>query len=237
MTDLKQEYFGFRNTVSVFARFFAETFKYSALEFFSTGESHELMQKWSKKTLDILGVNLTIKGLENISYDKPQIFCANHQSNVDAFIMNVAVPVKFYWIYKHTLNFVPLAGQFLLRNGHIPINRGNRTKAIESIRQAGELVKLGKNVVIFPEGTRSGKAQMNPFKKGAFWLARESGVPIIPVSIENSWKLMKKHSMKLASSPVSVTFHPPIETGNMEVDELLATVQYSIGQGLEGYNS
>lgn len=220
-------------TVSTFARFFGATIETGIKELLRLGDSHEMMRLWAKKSLDILGVELTIKGIENVKLDDPQVFCANHQGNVDILIMNISVPVKFYWVYKHTLNYAPIIGTYLLRNGHIPVNRSNREKAHASIRRAGERIRAGQNIVLFPEGTRSGGPELLPFKKGAFWLAKECGVPVVPVTIDNSWKLMKKNSLKLRRCPVTVTFHPPVDPTGLEVDELLEKVRESIMKGLQ----
>ncbi len=195
-------------------RFIGTTLHYGLLDPFnpfSAGQQAAL-PGWSCRALEILGIRVNASGLEHVSHQRSQIFFVNHQSNIDILILGATVPVPFFWLYKHTLNRMPVIGWQLRRQGHVSIARHDRSSAMGSLERAAQMVRDGKNLLVFPEGTRSGKPTMGPFKKGVFHLALAARVPIVPVSIAHSWKIMPKHTLKLNTTSVQVRFHPAIET-------------------------
>lgn len=228
-----------KETVADWGQFILQTVKSGFIDGYlhRRRDPHESMVEWSLSALNSVGVNLMVKGVEHISGDSPQIFMANHQSNFDIFIMTAALPVKFFWVYKHTLNSVPIMGSYLKRRGHISINRKDRPRAIESLQRAGELIRQGKNITVFPEGTRSGQRELLPFKKGVFHLAFEANVPVVPITINNSHELMRPGSLKLYRTDVEVTVHPPISLEGLhrehDFEKLREMVRETIERGLE----
>jgi len=191
---------------------------------------------WSCRVLGILGIQVSATGLENVHHHRSQIFFVNHQSNIDVLILGATVPVPIFWLYKHTLDKMPVLGRALRRQGNVSIIRHDRTLAMQSIEQASQMVRDGKNLLVFPEGTRSGRPQMGPFKKGVFHLALASRAPIVPVSIAHSWRIMPRGTLKLNPTNVLVRFHPAIDTAGYDTEtmpELMDRVRAVLAAGLQ----
>ena len=126
-------------------------------------------------------IRRTIDGLENIEKGKPYVMVMNHNSGVDIFAA-YKIPLNFRWVSKREVFKVPFMGWLLPIHGDIPIERGNPAKAMEKVLREGKLwLSRGATVAIFPEGTRSKTGEMGRFKAGAFTLAAEAGVDILPV--------------------------------------------------------
>ena len=139
---------------------------------------------WSPGLFWVLGVRLKV--VSPITSPAPAIYAANHASPLDIPAMFLALPVNGYFIAKIELKKIPIMGWFMSLAGMIFIDRSKRDKAMESMNQAGEEMKKGKSVIVFPEGTRSKTGEIQLFKRGAFILSKESGVPITPVLIKGA---------------------------------------------------
>lgn len=191
---------------------------------------------WSCRVLGILGIRVSATGLEHVHHHRSQVFFVNHQSNIDVLILGATVPVHIFWLYKHTLDKMPVIGRALRRQGNVAIIRHDRPRAMRSIDQAAQMVRDGRNLLVFPEGTRSGRPQMGPFKKGVFHLALAAGAPIVPVSIAHSWRIMPRGSLKLHPTDVQVRFHPAIDTTQYDtgtLPELMERVRAVLAAGLQ----
>lgn len=191
--------------------------------------AHRVARLWGKTILKMSGVSVNIIGTDNIPPDgKPIIFMSNHQSNFDILTLLAHIPVQFRWISKKEVFRTPLMGPAMRKAGYISIDRGNREKAIESLEEAALTIRNGKSVMTFPEGTRSPDGTIRPFKKGLFYLAIKSGVPIIPISIIGSRKIMPKKSLHLDPGNIMVVIGTPIDTGSYTLehrDELMKKVR------------
>jgi 1-acyl-sn-glycerol-3-phosphate acyltransferase len=192
---------------------------------------------WSPLLIRAGGARLVVMGQENVDPNRPTVYVSNHQSTLDIPIGFVAVPVNFRYIAKHQLKYVPIIGWYLWLAGHIFINRSNRGKAITSLDEAARKVRNGKSVFVYVEGTRSDDGRILPFKKGAFALAHKAGVPIVPVTIEGTGKVMPKNSWNITPGPVYVKIGKPIDTTAFSEDnrdELIKAVRdVIIAQSLE----
>ncbi|MBR5862981.1 MAG: 1-acyl-sn-glycerol-3-phosphate acyltransferase [Alistipes sp.] len=140
-------------------------------------------------------IRRTIDGLENIEKDKPYVMVMNHQSGIDIFAA-YKIPLNFRWVSKREVFKVPFVGWLLPIHGDIPIERGNATEAMAKVLREGKMwLKRGATIAIFPEGTRSKTGEIGRFKAGAFNLAAEAGVDILPVVMTgtnkmfNGWKV------------------------------------------------
>jgi 1-acyl-sn-glycerol-3-phosphate acyltransferase len=143
--------------------------------------------RWGRAILRATRVKVEVEGLEHLPADGPAIVVANHESWFDVFALVAHLPVDYRFVGKIELTRVPLFGRAWLAAGHIAIDRGDRQKAIESLQRAGEILhREGAVVVMFPEGTRTRDGNLLPFKKGAFVLAAQSQVPLVPVGISGS---------------------------------------------------
>jgi 1-acyl-sn-glycerol-3-phosphate acyltransferase len=177
---------------------------------------------WSKCILWTFGIKVTVKGLENIDLNQPYIFVSNHASMADIPTVMVALNGKVNIVFKKELTWVPIWG-WALRYGHfIMIDRSNPRDAMDSIERAVQTIRSGQSVILFPEGTRTNDGKLQPFKRGAFTLAAKSGVPVVPMIINNTFGIMPKGSLNVKRADISVELEKPIPTDELEnkTDEL-----------------
>jgi 1-acyl-sn-glycerol-3-phosphate acyltransferase len=137
---------------------------------------------------------------------------ANHQSNFDIPVLLGHLTVQFRWLAKVELFKIPIFGRAMRKAGYISIDRYNRESAFESLKVAANKIKSGVSVLIFPEGTRSRDGKIQPFKKGGFVLAIDSGVPIVPVVINGTQPIMAKGKFRVNTGHVTMAIHKPIDT-------------------------
>ncbi len=197
--------------------------------------AHSYGKIWSWLILKASGVKLKVYGHDNLNPDKAYIFAANHASQFDIFVLYLSIPIEFKWLAKIELFKIPILGHAMKAIGYIPIDRTNRKAAFESIDRAAEEVKNGKSIIIFPEGTRSSDGILQAFKKGGFILAIKSQQPIVPISIEGSHKILRKHDWRIYPGTITVRFGKPISTRGLTVkdrDKLIEYVREEILQNL-----
>ena len=160
---------------------------------------------WAKSVCFFVRCKIQVFGKEIISTtNSPVIFCANHLSNFDIIAIYRSVDRPIYFIAKKELSKIPFLGWYMKAAGMIFIDRTNHEKAIISMREAGELIKKGRNVITFPEGTRSKNGNIGKFKKGSFLIAYNDKIPIIPIAIKNSNKINPDNSLRIYKSTVRV---------------------------------
>ena len=159
----------------------------------------------------LAGLQISVRGKRNLTDFRPAVFCFNHQSAADFFIIMKLLRRDFTGVAKKELERTPI-GPIFNALGAIYIDRSNKAKAIEAMKPAVEALKNGVSVAIAPEGTRSGTAELGPFKKGAFHLAMQAGVPIVPIVIKNAYQAVKKGSMMLRPTHIEVVVLDPVET-------------------------
>ena len=182
------------------------------VSFFSrTGNGpHIIGRWWAKSILRVAGIKVQTRGLENFDPDKSCIFMCNHQSNFDILVLFSALPAQFRWIAKAELFKIPLFGHAMRGAGYISIERKDRKKAIQSLKQAAERIRSGASVMIFPEGTRSPDGNIGEFKKGGFILAYDAGVPVIPLVLNGTWSIMSKDSFRIKRGNVTLSVLPAV---------------------------
>ena len=152
-------------------------------------------------------VRRTIDGVENIEKGKPYVMVMNHNSGFDIFAA-YKIPLNFRWVSKREVFWVPFMGPMLSIHGDIPIERGNPKKAMAKVLRLGKLwLSRGASVAIFPEGTRSKDGEIHNFKMGAFNLAAEAGVDILPIVMTgtnemiNGWKVNWRNRVAIRVLP------------------------------------
>ncbi len=187
------------------------------------------------------GVRLEISGLENLDKNAAYIFVSNHSSQFDIPTLQFAVPMKTTIVYKKELNKIPLFGWQMMTGPYIAVDRKNIESAAKSIETAKKYMAEKKwSILLFAEGTRSKNGEVQPFKRGAFYLASRAGFPIVPVSISGAQKILPKGKFKIKSGTVQVHFDKPIITGNIssrkdELD-LMAKVREIVIRNIEKGN-
>lgn len=168
-------------------------------------------RRWARSIIWASGCPLVVHGRENVRDGVPQVVASNHISWFDVFALASVIEVPYHFVAKKELMKVPLFGRAMEAAGHITIDRSNRERAIASLRAAGEKIRRSPGaVVIFPEGTRSRSGRLMPFKKGAFVLAAESRVAIVPAAIAGSFEIMRKGSWRINQRTIHIHFLPPI---------------------------
>ena len=158
------------------------------------------------------GIQLAVKGEEHLWSHRPAVFIFNHQSNADMLIAAKLIRKQARGVAKKELQKMPILGQLMTAAGTIFLDRDNKEKSIEAMKPAVESLKSGTSVIIFPEGTRSFDYTLGPFKKGAFHLAMQAQVPIVPIVIKNAHDAMPRGSNIFKPSAIEVVVLPPIST-------------------------
>ena len=164
---------------------------------------------------------IKIIGNENIDPNKSYIFVANHQSMFDIFLIYGYLNAKFKWIMKQEIRKTPLLGKACESMGHIFVDRSSPMRAQKSLEEAKDRLLQGSNsVFLFPEGTRSANGKIGRFKRGAFTIARDLHLPIIPVTISGAYNVLPKNGWYITPGKITMTIHQPIDTTNLSDDNL-----------------
>lgn len=166
---------------------------------------------WSPVMLAIPGGSAKIYGKENINPDRPCIYVANHASHFDIPALYVVFPFFLYFIAKQELKKVPMFGWANTLVGTIWIDRKDRSKAMATMLSAGKDIKNGKNVISFPEGTRSKTGEIGLFKKGTFSLAQTCQVDVVPIYIQGTRPLNKPGTIWMRPSKVKIVIGERLE--------------------------
>ena len=197
-----------------------------------------MTRTWARAALWSSGSRAELHGLENVTPGQPFILVANHVSWFDIFAIAAKLPVDYHFVAKKELEKIPVFGLAWRAAGHISIDRGNRESAARSLRKAGEQMREQKSVVvIFAEGTRSRTGRLLPFKKGAFVLAAETGIPIIPTIVTGSFDIMRPDTFIVRPATIHVYFEPPVPATGMSVDALLKRTRAVFVERLEETDS
>lgn len=194
-------------------------------------------RRWSQMMLWAAGVRVEFDGLDRLSLPEGRILVANHVSWYDVFALAAHLPVEYRFIAKKELQRIPIFGPAWKVCGHISIDRTDRERAIESLAEAARQIRERRvTIVMFPEGTRSRTGSLRPFKKGAFVLALQAGVPIVPVGILGSRRIMPKGSWRIRAGTIRIRIGEPIAVQGMNLgdrDRLVRTAQVAVAQLLE----
>ncbi len=177
--------------------------------------------KWARFVIRLAGGTVMVHGLENVPRNTPVVFIGNHQSYLDIPILLGFIDVKKAFIAKIELLSIPgLAGWMKLMQCTF-LDRKDMRQSVRAMLEAVETVKAGYPLVIFPEGTRSRGKPVAEFKAGSFKLALKAGVPIIPFTMDGSWRLFEEKG-KIQNSHIRLTIHPPIPTADLSREEAAA---------------
>lgn len=160
------------------------------------------------------GVKVDVQGADKIPRDRAVVFMPNHQSNCDPpAVISLLPPVLT--LAKQEFFKVPILGAGMKLRGFVPVDRRNRERAIAAVKEATVKLKAGNSFLAYPEGTRSPDGRLQPFKKGVFMMAIESGVDIVPISVSGGARIMRKGHFRIHPGRLKVTFHDPIPTRDL----------------------
>ena len=179
---------------------------------------------WGKLVCWITLVKVTVKGQENIDAKKPYVFVANHQSAYDIFAVYGYLGHSFRWLMKKSLEKIPFLGWGCKRAGHVFVDNSTPAAVRETMATARKQLQKDMSITVFPEGSRSWDGKMIPFKKGAYLLAVQFNLPIVPVTIDGAFDVMPRFEKLPKWGHIKITIHKPIEVpeGGFRVKDVMA---------------
>lgn len=177
---------------------------------------HRVQQFWSRSFYRLMFLPVTVEGLEHIQPGQSYVFVSNHQSMFDVWLIYGWLPVIFKWLMKAELRKVPFVGIACKAAGHIFVDRKNPKAAMESMENIKKQLKDGVCTVIFPEGTRTKDGQVGRFKRGAFQIALDLKLPIIPISLSGCYDVLPKGKPFVYRRPVRMYVGEPIDITQFE---------------------
>ena len=177
---------------------------------------HKVQQFWSRSFYRLMFLPVTVEGLEHIQPGQSYVCVSNHQSMFDVWLIYGWLPVIFKWLMKAELRKVPFVGIACKAAGHIFVDRKNPKAAMESMEDIKKQLKDGVCTVIFPEGTRTKDGQVGRFKRGAFQIALDLKLPIIPISLSGCYDVLPKGKPFVYRRPVRMYVGEPIDITQFE---------------------
>ncbi len=204
--------------------------------FDKTGKlQHWCARWWCRLIAWTIFSNIHVHGTENLEADKAYVYMANHSSLIDTPALFAYLPYQFRIMAKKHLFYVPFMGWHLWTAGNFAIDQSDARKTAKSLKRVIEGIRGGKSLAVFPEGTRSPDGRLQEFKQGTFKIAMRAGVPIVPISIIGTSKLLPKGSLAPRPGRVDVIIGKPIETtlySEKQLPELIAAIYNAINEPL-----
>jgi putative phosphoserine phosphatase/1-acylglycerol-3-phosphate O-acyltransferase len=191
---------------------------------------------WGELGTALAGIELRVAGESNLWRHRPAVFIFNHQSAVEAMLICKLLRRDFVGISKEEVRSYPILGSLVKAVGTVFVDRSNSKRAVAALGPAIEALREGLSVVIAPEGTRSATPRPGKFKKGAFRIAMEADVPIVPIVFRNTLDALPKHGVVFRPATVEVEVLPPIETTKWKREDLdthIAAIRRSYLEALE----
>lgn len=180
-----------------------------------------VMRLWAHLFLLTTGTRVTVEGLDRLDPRASYVFTGNHISNIDIPVMVGRLPVSVRFLAKKELFAVPVLGGAMRAIHIVRTDRKAGPMAHREINeQVGRVITAGLSLVIYPEGTRSRDAELMPFKKGAFRIAIDNGMPIVPVTITGSERVWKPGSKLIRGGPVRLVIHEPVSTSGLTQNDI-----------------
>jgi 1-acyl-sn-glycerol-3-phosphate acyltransferase len=167
---------------------------------------------WAPGLLHGAGARLEVEGTEALERGSAYLFASNHQSFLDVPALFVALRVPLRFVAKRELSGVPFLGWYIAAMGMVFVDRGARGRAVASLRRVTDILRAGDSVACFPEGTRSRDGSIGTFKGGAFAMAIEAGVPVVPVALSGTGAVLPPSSFRVRPGTVRVRVGRPIPT-------------------------
>lgn len=185
--------------------------------------AHHCARVWAWLILATTGVDVQVRGLERVPRGLPYLFVSNHQSIYDIPVIFWYVPFQLRILAKDSLGRFPFLGWHLARTGHVLVQRQNPGAGV--FKKVKALMRAGHSLIVFPEGTRSRDGRVARFKGGIFLLAIESGLPIVPVAIDGSRRVMRKGRLTTCPGSVTLQLFDPIDTAGLGKEDARALAE------------
>jgi 1-acyl-sn-glycerol-3-phosphate acyltransferase len=165
---------------------------------------------WARVLAFVTPMRVQVEGRDNIDPNQSYVLVSNHQSQYDIFVLYGWLGVDFKWVMKKELRNVLGIGVACDRLGHVFIDRSDHAAAVATLDDAKKKIVDGTSVVFFPEGTRSRSGRLKPFKKGAFRMAIDLGLPILPLTITGTRDVLPAGTSDLMPGSARLIIHPPV---------------------------
>ena len=178
------------------------------------------MSTGSDLALSLAGVRVNVAGQQHLWSHRPAVFIMNHQSLLDGFVVMKLLRGDVTGVAKREVAGQPVLGQFARLANMAFVDRGDSAQARRALEPVVQRLREGYSIAIAPEGTRSPTSRLGRFKKGAFHMAMQGGVPIVPIVIRNTGELLWRGSTFIRQGTIDVVVHPPISVADWSVEEL-----------------
>lgn len=190
---------------------------------------------WSRSVLWLLLVPIKVTGRENVDSNQSYVFVANHQSFLDVFAVYGWLPNNFKWLMKKELRKIPFVGTACAVAGHIFVDRSNPRAAMESLTYIKAQLHDGISTVIFPEGTRTRTGEMGRFKQGAFKIAMDMDLPVVPISLSGFFDAMPRNKFYVKPfSRVALHIGKPINISQFnDINEAMTELHTQVKNGIK----
>lgn len=190
---------------------------------------------WSRLTTWLALCRVKTSGHENLDKNQSYVFIANHQGSFDIFLTYGFLNQNIKWVQKASLRKIPLVGYASAKAGHVFVDNSSIKARARTIQEAKNEIKNGVSIMLFPEGARTLTGKMGKFKRGAYHIAHDLQLPIVPLTINGPYNVLKRGTWLIKPGKLELIIHQPIPTANLDVSELptlLKQTRETIHQGL-----
>ena len=166
---------------------------------------------WARSVLAVAGISVRALHREKAERGKSVVVIANHESFCDILVLLATLPMQVRFLAKRSVFRLPILGWSIAAAGFVPVDRGNRSRGAATVEAALRRLEGGRSVVIFPEETRTRDGELLPFKRGAAHLALKSGLPLLPIGIAGTFRILPRGTWEIRPGPVLVSVGNPID--------------------------
>lgn len=175
--------------------------------------AHGCARTWARLILVTTGVRTAVRGVERVDRGAPYVFVSNHQSIYDIPVLFVSLPLQLRIIAKASLGRFPVLGWHLRWTGHLLVDRARAGAG--ALKRVARMMRRGHSLIVFPEGTRSRDGRVGRFRRGLFLLAIEAGLPVVPVAVCGTRRVMRKGMLTTRPGNVALVVHAPLPTDGL----------------------
>ena len=175
--------------------------------------AHRCARAWARLILATTGVRTSVRGVERVDRGVSYVFVSNHQSIYDVPVLFAALPLQLRIIAKASLGRFPVLGWHLRWTGHLLVDRARAGAG--ALKQVARMMRRGHSLIVFPEGTRSADGRVGRFRRGLFLLAIDAGLPVVPVAVAGTRRVMRKGRLTTRPGDVTLVVHPPVPTDGL----------------------
>jgi len=173
--------------------------------------AHRIVRGWSRLVIRASGCRVRTTGTEHLRGAGTVMLVSNHVSYIDSVVLPAVVPVDFRFVAEHGVLTWPLVGTGVRKAGHLTVNRGSRPARLACAAAMVDRLRAGGSLLVYPEGRRSRREGLLPFRLGAFRAAVDAGRPVVAIAIRGTDTIVSTERWWLRHGPIEITVHAPIE--------------------------